>query len=271
MPDEPTPRRFFSEKEISRVLRRATEMQEGAQTTDPTGLTYEELRQIAAEAGIDPQYLSAAVASLDQVEDTEAPFHWLGAPIAVNLERVVAGEVSEEQWERMVGEIRTAFSLVGASGQVGRSREWTHDSKDRQAQVTVTSREGQTKIRIFAKYPQIAAVTFIPALSMGIPIALGVLGNMDPPQLPVGIAVLVGVLGTLFIALRFLFAQVMRGKERKAKDLITRLERIAAESAATPQALPAETAQIDASVLSGALEATEEEAQTVRSRRQQSL
>ena len=54
------------------------------------------------------------------------------------MERVVAGEVADEQWEEMVAEIRSTFGLVGASGQVGRSREWTHDSKEQQAQSRTT-------------------------------------------------------------------------------------------------------------------------------------
>ena len=68
MSDEHEPRTLFSEKQVSTILRRATEMQQAAKTTDPTGLTSEELQQIAAEAGIDPKYLAAAIAEQAQQE-----------------------------------------------------------------------------------------------------------------------------------------------------------------------------------------------------------
>ena len=65
MSDEHVPRRLFSEKEISRVLKRATELQDVEGPTETTGLSMEELQQIAAEVGIDPRHLAVAVAELE--------------------------------------------------------------------------------------------------------------------------------------------------------------------------------------------------------------
>lgn len=51
---EPGPRRY-TEKEVSLILRRATELQTVEPTAlDPAGLTLGDLEEIAAEAGIDP-------------------------------------------------------------------------------------------------------------------------------------------------------------------------------------------------------------------------
>ena len=239
-------RRFFSEKEIGTVLRRATELQEASKSTDPTGLTFEELQQIAAEAGIDPRYLSQAVASLDE-EDTDDQFHWMGAPLTVNLERVVEGEVSEQGWSEMVDDIRSRLDLVGSTGRVGQSREWTYESKEQQAQVTVTSREGQTKIRIFAKYPQLAASVFAPALGLGVLPVVAILANMTPW---IGIPVLIAVLGTVAMGLRFLFSRLMRAKKRKAQELLDRLElRVSEPVDNTSQALPEQNTQQNAALL----------------------
>lgn len=225
MSDERTPRKVFSEKEVSRVLRRATELQESAKTTDPTGLTFEELQLIAAEAGIDPQFMAAAISELEIEEEKDDQFHWLGAPLSISLERVVEGEVSEIQWEEMVNQIRSTFNLVGASGMVGRSREWTHDSKDRQVQVTVTSREGQSKLRIFARFPQLAAAIFVGVMSGMFAIILGVGAAMELAPGP-HIAFLIASLGVLFMGLRFIYSQLIQHKERKARELLTSMEQI---------------------------------------------
>jgi len=174
---------------------------------------------------------------------------------------VVAGEVSDEQWEEMVAEIRSTFGLVGTSGQVGRSREWTHDSKDHQAQVTVTSREGQTKIRLFARYSQLAALAFIPGMTLGIFIPILLIKSLGLPAAP-GVFVFIAVMATLFMGLRFLFSRLIRGKQRKAQQLLARLEQIVAAPAteATPTPLPEATARLDASLLTE--EAEPEEAPT---------
>ena len=259
MSDEHEPRKLFSEKQISTILRRATEMQEASMTTDPTGLTFEELQQIAVEAGIDAKYIAAAITEQEQEGDVDERFYWLGAPTSIERERVVAGEVSDEQWEEMVAEIRSTFGLVGASGQVGRSREWTHDSKEQQAQVTVTSREGQTKIRLFARYPQLAALAFIPGMTMGILIPIFLIEGLGLPAAP-GVFVFIAVMATLFMGLRFLYSRLARGKQRKAQQLLARLEQIVAEPATEVTPTPLPEARLDASLLTE--EAEPEEAPT---------
>ncbi len=263
MSDEHEPRTLFSEKQISTILRRATEMQEASKTTDPTGLTFEELQQIAVEAGIDAKYIAAAITEQEQQGDVDEQFYWLGAPTSIERVRVVAGEVSDEQWEEMVAEIRSTFGLVGASGQVGRSREWTHDSKEQQAQVTVTSREGQTKIRLFARYSQLAALAFIPGMTIGIFIPILLIKSLGLFTAP-GVFVFIAVMATLFMGLRFLFSRLIRGKQRKAQQLLARLEQIVAEPATadTPTPLPEATARLDASLLEAEPEEAPAQART---------
>ena len=53
MADEQVPRKLFSEKEVGRILKRATELQEDKGPADTMGLSLEEVRQIAMEMGVD--------------------------------------------------------------------------------------------------------------------------------------------------------------------------------------------------------------------------
>ncbi len=249
MSDEHAPRRLFSEKEISRVLKRATELQEAEGPTETTDFSMEELQQIAAEVGIDPRHLAVAVAELEQ--DDDARFHWLGAPTSFELERIVEGEVSEEQWQEMVLVIRQAFDLVGGAGRVGRSFEWTHDSKDQQAQVTVTSQGGQTKIRLFAHYPNAAALTFMTSTILAMMAAGSLAGFLAPSAFLNFWTFVVGLLAASFMVARFVFARMIGKKQHKTQQLLARLEQIVAEPAteATPTPLPEATARLDASLL----------------------
>ena len=60
-------KRIYTDKEISAVLKRATELQ-GAQgpAGGTSGLSLDELEQIAAEVGIDPNYVKAAALELEE-------------------------------------------------------------------------------------------------------------------------------------------------------------------------------------------------------------
>lgn len=246
MADKRPPRRLFSEKEVSRVLKRATELQAVEGSAETTGLSLEELQQIADEVGIDPRHLVVALAELEQGDD--GGFHWLGAPTTVDVERVVEGEVSEQQWERMVQEIRQEFDLVGGAGRVGRSFEWTRDSSDKQAQVTVTPHEGQTTIQIHLRFPDAALQLYFWSLAAAAALGGFIGGGLDLPGLQ-AFFVMISAVIVAFLGLRFVFKGTAKKKERQARDLLARLEQIVAEPAQEAAPLPEATARLDASLL----------------------
>src|SRR5690606_2644139 len=99
-------RRLYGEKDVSRILKRATEIQGDAGAAETHGLTLAELQQIAREAGISPEAVAAAAAEMGAAPEKSRDFHVLGGPVSFSHERVVAGEVSEETWEAMLDEIR---------------------------------------------------------------------------------------------------------------------------------------------------------------------
>ncbi len=251
MPDEPQPRRLFGDKEISSILKRATEIQEAEGPSDAYGLSLEELQQIAAEVGIDPQHVAAAIAELEGAAPAEKPFHLLGGPASIHLERVVEGEVTEEKGEAMLAEIRRAFDLVGTSGQVGRSLEWTHNGRQRQVQVAVTSREGQTKIRIHDHFPRTALVAFIPTTVLALQLAVILIGALGPASL-LGWLLGLSIVATVLMVARFGFGALSRKRQRQGGDLLERLARIAAEPTPAPL-LSSEKAslRLDADSLAG--------------------
>ena len=77
----------FSEQEMALILKRAAELQEGA---DGRGVqrTLSEIAEIAAEVGIDATFVAEAVAELERPVTRAG---WLGAPTRFYDERSVAG------------------------------------------------------------------------------------------------------------------------------------------------------------------------------------
>lgn len=248
MSDEHAPRKLFSEKEVGRILKRATELHEAQGPADTMGLSLDEVRQIATEMGVDPRYVAAAMADVERGVGEGERFHWLGAPISYEMERVVEGDVTEEQWEEMVDAIHRSFNLVGASGQVGRLLEWTHNSRRQQVQVRVVSREGKTRIRIYSRYPKTAAVTFAIPIALSYMITtlfMAAMGGFDPS----GFAALVfGLMGTVFLLMRFVFGRMVDAKKSKARRLLNQLEQIVTEPM-PGLPTPEKAARLDASLL----------------------
>ncbi len=263
MPDEHVPRKLFSEKEVGRILKRATELHEAEGPADTMGLSLDEVRQIATEMGVDPRYVTAAVTEVEQHGGEDERFHWLGAPVSYELERVVEGDVSEEQWEEMVDAIHRSYNLVGVTGQVGRLLEWTHNGRRRQVQVRVVSRGGKTRIRIYSRYPKMAAVTFAVPLAlsyMAASLFVAAVGSFTMSGFP---SLVIGLLGTVFLLMRFVFGRMVDKKKRKVRQLLNRLEQIAAEPM-PPTSLPTteKAARMDASLLDKAERAEEASRQT---------
>ncbi|MEM6328453.1 MAG: hypothetical protein AAF791_15165, partial [Bacteroidota bacterium] len=71
--------RQFTEQEAQRIFAHMAEMQRAEVSRAPSGLSLEDLREAALAAGLDPSYVTRAVAELDSVPDKERTL--LGAPV----------------------------------------------------------------------------------------------------------------------------------------------------------------------------------------------
>jgi hypothetical protein len=239
-------RRLYTEREISAILKRAGEMQADQGISETYGLSLHDLQQIAAEVGLDARLVAAAAVELDGLGKSKREFQPFGAPTTLHVERVVQGEVSEDQWMAMTQEMSRAFGVIGTSGQVGRTLEWTHSSRKVQLQVAVTPHEGQTKIRITGDFRRMALIFFLPWLFAGT--TWGFALSAASGATMAGAASIALAIGMVVYMLSMLgFSAYARHKKNRANDLLRRLEdmiasRVAADSDSTavPPALEAE-------------------------------
>ena len=239
--DMKSPRRY-SREEMSTIFQRALESQashSASESPEPEadpGFTLPEMEQIAGEVGIDPERLRAAATDLDLERETDRGFRLIGGPTQIHLERMVAGEVSEEVWEEMVGELRRSQGF-GQPAQWGRSLEWTQREEGLLTHITVTAREGQTRIQLMAQWPIAPLPFFLPALVLGL-ISIGIIGEGTAlaPLLKAGIVM--GLFGGLFGLARVLFGRWSRRRQRRYKALLDRLEALIPKPEETPSATP---------------------------------
>jgi serine/threonine protein kinase len=185
----------ISDREARAVWSRAAELQAmtGTQSQvapatpaaprpgDPTdrrtltsGYRYSDVREAAVEAGIPERYVARAAADLGLVQSSpnhdlgsaalvdESPVGgpWAGAPMSINYEMQVPGEIPESELYLLVDTIRRRIGDPGQVGTIGRSVSWSVSNKHRRLQISIVPRHGKTTIRIDERLGSLAGALF---------------------------------------------------------------------------------------------------------------
>jgi hypothetical protein len=224
--------RVYSEKEIQALLRQAAALQ--AARRDPSnGLTLDEIRRIAEEAGIDATFVDqAAQGSVATPEPLHTPSLFWGGSYRVQSELTLDHEVDDDEWAVMVAEIRRSMGHRGQSEALGRGYDWRYVvSGQENAHVTLTPRSGRTQVDV-SRVNQHVMWHMIPGMAAFFAALLGLIAAVKPeggPPILVVLFMTVLAVGSFFSA-RTIFASTTRAKERKNAELLERLTLIAADS-----------------------------------------
>ena len=224
----PGPRRY-TEEEVGLILKRATEMQRAEPTAlDPAGLTLAELEEIAAEAGIDPGMLRQAANELHVHRPPTLGNRLAGAPVAIDFERVIDGELPWERLEDLVPTIEAGSARQGTASAVGRTLTWSSRTEENALaqQVLVSARDGQTLIRNQESFSGLAWGLFGGIMGgVGGGVGFGLGGALSGTLgLSAGLIALplATVAGSYFLA-RSIFAAQVRRRQAAAHSLVDRL------------------------------------------------
>ena len=228
--------RRYNEKEVSRLLKRAAELQRSSPAApNPTGFSLAELESIAAEAGLDATHLRQAAMELDAAGMGAFPpgigRTLAGAPLKIVLERTLSVEAPETAFAALVPMIQIAADAPGQASQVGRTLTWhsQNPSNPRGLQILVSVSSGQTHIRIEERYGGVAAAVFAGGLGgIGGGIGIGMGGAIGGALGSVALAVAlpIVIITATWAGGRTLFRSIVSRRTRVLEQL---LERIAEE------------------------------------------
>jgi hypothetical protein len=233
--------RLYDEKEVDKLLKRATELQreDPVRTAAAGGLSLAELEEIANEAGIDPRFLRRAAAEMASGgADPEGWEHITGERLTLVREAVVAGELDQDGFERVVEAIQMTAREHGQPSLMGRTLTWRAEtaSKTRTIQATVTSRDGETHIRAEERLHQMASGLFAGTvvgggiglgIGAGLPLAVNVFGS---GLLAVGFPV--GAVALTYVACREIYRRIVRRREVAVAALLDAMVEAATRSIA---------------------------------------
>ncbi|HEX9894716.1 MAG TPA: hypothetical protein VGA78_12380 [Gemmatimonadales bacterium] len=119
--------RRFSEEEVAAIFERATEAQQAPRGQLPPGegLTLAELQEIGREVGIPPALVAQAAGSLEQSR-RPASRTLMGLTIGVGQTVELGRRLSDQEWERLVVDLRETFDARGSLRHDGAFRQWTN-------------------------------------------------------------------------------------------------------------------------------------------------
>lgn len=242
------PERTFSEEEVALIIKRAAELQQTEEVQKDPGnaLTLTEVEQIAREAGIDPLLIRRAAQGIDRPAEKNRPSPIVGAPTRIVCERVVDGEVSNDEFEQLINEVRRTFGDNGVPSVLGRTLAWTSSfggrrrGRGRQIDVSVTSRGGLTTIRVEEELRNTAGALFGGLVggggggTTGISIGLGM--EVFHSAAAAGL-IWVAIAGGFYTLARVIFTNIAHKRENELSGLADRLEQMVTDSLA-PKRLP---------------------------------
>src|SRR5471030_904607 len=131
--------RRFNEEEVAAIFKQATESQQTPQRQLPSGegLTLAELQEIGQQVGIAPELVVRAAASL-AAAGTETSREMLGLTIGVGRTIDLDRKLTEDEWDRLVVDLRETFDARGTVRQEGSFRQWTNGNLQVLVEPTAT-------------------------------------------------------------------------------------------------------------------------------------
>lgn len=119
--------RRYTDEEVSEIFQRATETQAPDYRRLPSseGLTLAELKEIGRDVGIEPEVVARAALALDQAPPS-TDRRLFGFPIGVARTVELGRRLSDQEWERLVVDLRETFDAKGTVSRDGTLRQWTN-------------------------------------------------------------------------------------------------------------------------------------------------
>ena len=221
--------RVYGDKDIGRILKRATELQHAEPTMSASaGVTLTELEDIAAEAGIDPRYLRRAALEIDAgMADGSFWTKVTGADLTLVREATLHGELPDSGFERIVTAIQSASREHGLPSLLGRTLTWRTESssKTRTMQIVVSARDGRTTVRLEENLSQLAAGLFggtTTGVGVGLGVGLGVPAGAALGSALFAVAAPVGVVALSYLASRSIYRGVVARRTRAVDEVFDR-------------------------------------------------
>lgn len=120
--------RTYSQDEVREIIRRAADAtaERERRESENSGLTLDDLRDLASSTGIDPEVMTEAARSLDREVDEPFEKRLMGLKISAAHAIRLEGPFTDEDWQALVADCRRTFGAKGKLHDVSGLREWSN-------------------------------------------------------------------------------------------------------------------------------------------------
>lgn len=172
--------RRYKDDEVRQILDLAIGQDEAPLRALPAseGLTLVQLQDVGREVGVTPSRMEAAVATFESRGEVAPRSKLLGLPTTVGHTIALPRNLTDREWELVVGKLRTTFGVKGESKSDGGMREWSNGNLHAFVEPTETGyRLRLTDMNAGAFVAMLGGSFF---LAMATMIFVALLGKVDP-------------------------------------------------------------------------------------------
>jgi hypothetical protein len=116
--------RQYTDEEVHAILARAAESDTALVPGDAGGWTLAEIQKAGTEAGMSPAAIALAAAEHDRAAVAPREPGLLGLPLSVGRAVPLRRPLADDEWRRLVSEMRQTFDAEGRERVDGARREW---------------------------------------------------------------------------------------------------------------------------------------------------
>ncbi len=224
----------FDRHQMNEIVKHAADIQAAKPTGE--GMSLAGVQRIAAEVGIEPGQIRDAAAAIANSDQVILPGGIFGVRGELLLERFVDAEVAASDYADLLEEIRVTLGEVGEINEtLGTALSWSSSPKGtgRKAQILVSPKDGQTRLRIQDVEGTPAAIAMVPVTAFGLAIVgitgaiLSNLGLSTGITTAAAIATALTFFGSSYGLLRRSFNRQMKHRSEKITELMERLVALA--------------------------------------------
>lgn len=223
--------RRYDDDEVAEIFRRATGEGAGSRSGDatlpaPEGMTLSELEEIGAEVGIPREAIARAAHSLQRRVEAAPPQRFLGAPRTVSRTLYIDRGLTDEEWNRLVADLRRTFDAKGKVDVQGGLRSWTNSN----LQVHVEPEGSGYAVRMRTKKGQASQLALMGGIFTGVGLlsAVGLLLGTGDASISQAVGFVVAGL-TMVAWTRFTLPGWARTRAEQMEGLAERIPRLMGE------------------------------------------
>ena len=224
----------YSDEEFALILRKASELARSPDSSagarsGADGLSLADMKEIAAEAGLDPALVERAVRHLDEHRAATGLERIAGAPVTVRLGAEFDTPLTLERAEGLLALVRATAEQQGEGSATGSGVSWHTVGEGTQLLVTIHEANGRTQLRVVADRTGALAITGVLSLlgSLGVGVAVLLAGELSGIQVHplVGVGVIGGAAGGVLATARAIWKSTAVQVRARAASLMDTLGR----------------------------------------------